>query len=151
MVAESASIQNRDGAKLLEEVLDALWRNFDYVGESRMRKAVAMGGNHQVLDRFDGEINVLGEVQTSQDQNGTAGVETGLSRWQDEHSTLWADIQDTPEGVRRVTMEDNDPAFAMPLKDYVIRALHQAQTVGLGPYWDKADQNTRQSLEKFLA
>jgi hypothetical protein len=31
------------GEKPLEVVLDALWRNFDYVGEVRMRKAVAMG------------------------------------------------------------------------------------------------------------
>jgi hypothetical protein len=31
------------GDKPLEVVLDALWRNFDYVGEPRMRKAVAMG------------------------------------------------------------------------------------------------------------
>ena len=43
MVAETAVRQRRDGRKVLEEVLDALWRNFDYVGSGRMRKAVAMG------------------------------------------------------------------------------------------------------------
>ncbi len=43
MVTETASRQRRDGHKVLEEVLDALWRNFDYVGDARIRKAVAMG------------------------------------------------------------------------------------------------------------
>jgi len=43
MVAETATRQGRDRHKVLEEVLDALWRNFDYVGDARMRKAVAMG------------------------------------------------------------------------------------------------------------
>ena len=42
IVAEVARRQNVDAYKMLEEVLDALWRNFDYVGETRMRKAVAM-------------------------------------------------------------------------------------------------------------
>jgi hypothetical protein len=43
MVAETARRGGRDGDKDLEVVLDAMWRNFDYVGEARMRKAVAMG------------------------------------------------------------------------------------------------------------
>jgi hypothetical protein len=82
MVAETARRNGRDGEKQLEEVLDALWRNFDYVGGPRERKAVAMGagallttvrptavryyqsegltmtkGNHHCLDRLDGEFS----------------------------------------------------------------------------------------------
>jgi hypothetical protein len=76
MVAESARRESKDGHMILEQVLDALWRNFDYVGEPIMRKAVAMGtgallttvsvfrnkadrlyqGNTQVLERLDGEF-----------------------------------------------------------------------------------------------
>nr|XP_031857373.1 uncharacterized protein CI109_007237 [Kwoniella shandongensis]KAA5524445.1 hypothetical protein CI109_007237 [Kwoniella shandongensis] len=160
MVGESARRQSKDGSKLLEEVLDALWRNFDYVGETRMRKAVAMGagallttGNHQVLDRFDGEfmnifLDVLGEVQISQED--PSGPETGLLPWQDEHSTIWTEIQDTPEGKRRLVLENADPAYAVPLKSYVVQVLTQSQAVGLGPYWDKADEGTKHSLQKFL-
>ncbi|OCF32339.1 hypothetical protein I316_06007 [Kwoniella heveanensis BCC8398] len=161
MVSESARMQNREDAKLLEEVLDALWRNFDYVGETRMRKAVAMGagallttGNRQVLDRFDGEflnifLDVLGEVQIAQDD--PTGTETGLRSWQDEHSTEWSELDGTPEGVRRTTLENSDPAYAVPLKGYVVQVLHQAHTVGLGPFWDKADAGAKHSLEKFLS
>jgi len=58
---------------------------------------------------------------------------------------------DTPEGKRRSTLEDNDPAFAVPLQGYIIDALTKAQHVGLGPYWDKADEGTKRSLEKFLS
>jgi hypothetical protein len=43
MVAENARRGGRDGEKDLGVVLDALWRNFDYVGDARSRKAVAMG------------------------------------------------------------------------------------------------------------
>jgi hypothetical protein len=43
MVDHAARVAGRDTHKALEEVLDAIWRNFDYVGEARMRKAVAMG------------------------------------------------------------------------------------------------------------
>jgi len=43
MVAEAARREGRDGHKMLEETLDAMWRNFDYVAEARGRKAVAMG------------------------------------------------------------------------------------------------------------
>jgi hypothetical protein len=43
MVAETARRGGRDEVKDLEIVLDAIWRNFDYVGEARMRKVVAMG------------------------------------------------------------------------------------------------------------
>jgi len=80
MVAESAKKVNIDGHQALEQVLDGLWRNFDYVGGARMRKAVAMGaaallttvcstsrtvnhadtrfqGTTQVLERFDGEFS----------------------------------------------------------------------------------------------
>ena len=43
MIAESARRASKSEERTLEEALDALWRNFDYVGEARMRKAVAMG------------------------------------------------------------------------------------------------------------
>ena len=43
MVAEAARRENKDGHKMLEEALDALWRNFDYVGDREGRKTVAMG------------------------------------------------------------------------------------------------------------
>lgn len=43
MVAECARREGRDGHKMLEETLDAIWRNFDYVADARGRKAVAMG------------------------------------------------------------------------------------------------------------
>jgi hypothetical protein len=66
MIAETARRTNRDGDKVLDEALDALWRNFDYVADARMRKAVAMGagallttGNHHCLDRLDGEFSRL--------------------------------------------------------------------------------------------
>ncbi|WWD16828.1 hypothetical protein CI109_101260 [Kwoniella shandongensis] len=135
MVGESARRQSKDGSKLLEEVLDALWRNFDYVGETRMRKAVAMGA---------------GALLTTISQEDPSGPETGLLPWQDEHSTIWTEIQDTPEGKRRLVLENADPAYAVPLKSYVVQVLTQSQAVGLGPYWDKADEGTKHSLQKFL-
>lgn len=52
-----------DAEAVLEQVLDSFWRNFDYVGETRMRKAVAMAaatllttGHRQCLERLDGEF-----------------------------------------------------------------------------------------------
>ncbi|WVQ83491.1 hypothetical protein IAT38_005632 [Cryptococcus sp. DSM 104549] len=161
IVGQAAGAAGGDAGKALEEVLDALWRNFDYVGETRMRKVVAMGagallttGNSQVQERFDGEfmnifLDVLGEVQLP-DSDPSAG-ETNMRPWRDEHSMTWADIQDTPEGTRRLTLEDTDPAYAVPLKAYVVQTLTQASAVGLGPYWEKADEGTKRSLEKFLA
>ncbi|WWC68913.1 uncharacterized protein I206_102849 [Kwoniella pini CBS 10737] len=165
MVAESARMQSKEGAKLLEEVLDALWRNFDYVGETRMRKAVAMGAGAlltTVSAIYDDQANVTrvttmsstdlmanSVIQVAQDDPN--GIETGLRPWQDEHSTQWSDIQYTPEGQRRVTLEDSDPAYSVPLKGYVMQVLNQAHAVGLGPFWEKADEGTRRSLEKFLS
>lgn len=65
MVEESATIQSQDVHKLLEEILDAVWRNFDYVGGTRLRKVVAMGvgnllltGNQQVMERLDGDFSM---------------------------------------------------------------------------------------------
>ena len=43
MVAEAARREGKDGHKVLEEVLDTMWRNFDYVGDREGRKTVAMG------------------------------------------------------------------------------------------------------------
>lgn len=64
LVAEQARQSSRDGHKLLEEALDSMWRNFDYVGETRARKAVAMAagsllttGHTQALERLDGEFS----------------------------------------------------------------------------------------------
>ena len=42
MVQEASTRQNRPFDKQFDECLDAMWRNFDYVGDTRMRKAVAM-------------------------------------------------------------------------------------------------------------
>lgn len=57
----------------------------------------------------------------------------------------------TPEGARRLQLEDNDPAYAVPIKSYIIGCLQRTQAVGLGPYWEKADEGARKSLEKFLS
>ncbi|WVO14781.1 hypothetical protein L204_102419 [Cryptococcus depauperatus] len=161
MIQESAKLQNKDSCKLLEEALDAIWRNFDYVGDIRMRKAVAMGvgnllltGNQQALERFDGEfmnifLDVLGEVQPLGDS--FENKESGLMPWSDEHRLQWADIQNAPEGHRRTRLEDSDPAFAVPLRTFIIQILNQAMQFGLGPYWDKANEDTKRSLEKFLS
>ncbi|KIR27025.1 hypothetical protein I307_04854 [Cryptococcus deuterogattii 99/473] len=160
MVEESATIQSQDVHKLLEEILDAVWRNFDYVGDTRLRKVVAMGvgnllltGNQQVMERLDGDfmnifLDVLGEVQQSEGR--LSGQETGLVPWKDNNSTLWTEIENTPEGQRRLSLEDNDPAYTVPLKDFILQLLKQASSVGLNPYWEKADAGTKQSLEKFL-
>ena len=43
MVEESARREGKNGHQVLEETLDALWRNFDYVGDAPGRKTVAMG------------------------------------------------------------------------------------------------------------
>lgn len=60
---EQARRSGKDAHKQLEEVFDAMWRNFDYVGGSRSRKLVAMGagtllttGHQQALERLDGEF-----------------------------------------------------------------------------------------------
>lgn len=94
-------------------------------------------------------LDVLGEVQASHEQPDK--TEAAVKPWKDEHSTQWADIDGTPEGVRRVTLEDNDPAYAVSLKAYVIDCLQRAQGVGLGAYWQKADEGARKSLERFLS
>nr|ODN85642.1 hypothetical protein L203_04892 [Cryptococcus depauperatus CBS 7841] len=169
MIQESAKLQNKNSCKLLEEALDAIWRNFDYVGDTRMRKAVAMGvgnllltGNQQALERFDGEfmnifLDVLGEVQPLGDsfENKEHVDSFGLMPWSDEHRLQWADIQSklhhAPEGHRRTRLEDSDPAFAVPLRTFIIQILNQAMQFGLGPYWDKANEDTKRSLEKFLS
>lgn len=57
---------------------------------------------------------------------------------------------DTPEGQRRLSLEDNDPAYTVSLKDFILQLLNQASSVGLNPYWEKADAGTKRSLEKFL-
>lgn len=57
----------------------------------------------------------------------------------------------SPEAARREQLEKHDPAFAAPVKVYIIDCLQRAQSVGLGPYWEKADEGARKSLEKFLA
>ncbi|ODO04862.1 hypothetical protein I350_05472 [Cryptococcus amylolentus CBS 6273] len=168
MVADAAAMEHKDPHQLLDEVLDAIWRNFDYVGGTKMRKAVAMGvgslllsGNQQVMGRFDGEISntsltlpsivnifldVLGETQ-----NNEAEGENGLLCWGDEHAIVWSDMQATPEGARRTAIESKDPAYAVPLKSFIIGTMTQGMTIGLLPYWEKADEGTKHSLEKFLA
>ena len=68
MVSESARRSNRPGEKVLEETLDAFWRNFDYVGDPRMRRAVAMAAgqllttvSHSCQFRSATESLVLGQ------------------------------------------------------------------------------------------
>ena len=125
-------------------------------------------------------LDVLGEVQAgSDDQSGKeCGLylslvspcaddgRTVVKSWRDEHSVQWSDIDGgsrfeyvacpvlmagTPEGLRRTQLEDSDPAYAVPLRGYVVDVLTRAQAVGLGPYWAKADAGAKHSLEKFLA
>ncbi|WVQ77454.1 hypothetical protein IAR50_007140 [Cryptococcus sp. DSM 104548] len=157
IVADAAAMEQKDPHQLLDEVLDAIWRNFDYVGGTKMRKAVAMGvgslllsGNQQVMERFDGEImniflDVLGETQSDEAEGN------GVLSWGDEHAVVWSDMQGTPEGVRRIAVESKDPAYAAPLKPFIIQTVTQGMTMGLLPYWEKADEGTKNSLEKFLA
>jgi len=158
-VAEQARRNNRDERKQLEEVLDAVWRNFDYVGGARERKAVAMGsgallttGHPESLERLDGEVinmflDVLGELAPAD----VGGPETTVNHWKDDNGLVWTDIERTPEGPRRLALEDADPAYAVPLRSFIVDVLTRAQAVGLGPYWDKADSGAKNSLEKFLA
>lgn len=74
-----------------------------------------------------------------------------MNHWKDDNSTHWGEIEHTPEGARRRAFEDADPAWAVPLRGFVMDALTAAQGRGLGPYWEKADAGARHSLEKFLA
>lgn len=76
---------------------------------------------------------------------------SAVRAWKDDHQVVWASIENTPEGARRSNLEDHDPAYAMPLKQFIIDTLHRASAVGMGPYWEKADEATKRSLEKFLS
>jgi hypothetical protein len=62
-----------------------------------------------------------------------------------------ADCPGTAELSRRVQQRLHDPIYIIPLKSHIIDCLTRAQSVGLGPYWEKADQGARRSLEKFLS
>jgi uncharacterized protein (DUF736 family) len=158
-VAEQARRNHRDERKQLEEVLDAVWRNFDYVGGARERKTVAMGsgallttGHPEALERLNGEIlnmflDVLGELQPAE---SGSGPEVAVTHWKDDNGIVWSDIERTPEGSRRLALEDADPAFAVPLRAYIVDVLTRSQSVGVGAYWEKADAGARSSLEKFL-
>jgi len=87
-------------------------------------------------------------------ESGCSDVADGrnaVQPWQNDNSTEWAEIDGTPEGQRRLALEEADPAYAIPLKAYIIDCLTRAQAVGMGPYWDKADQGARHSLERFLS
>ncbi|KAL7423456.1 hypothetical protein Q5752_001036 [Cryptotrichosporon argae] len=161
LAAETARRQGRAPDAVLDEVLDAVWRNFDYVSEPRKRKVVAMGvgallttGNRLCLERLDGEflnifLDVLGELQPAADD--PSGATSALRSWAEDYPTAAAEIEHKPEGARRAALEAADPAMAVPLKGYVVDVLNRAQAVGLGEYWAKADAGARHSLEKFLA
>ncbi|WOO78855.1 Importin-11 [Vanrija pseudolonga] len=163
LASEQARISHRDGHKLLEEVFDAMWRNFDYVAESRNKKTIAMGagallttGHTQALERLDGEfmnifLDVLGDLSPVQDDGSLGQGEASINHWKNDNPTQWGEIEHTPEGSRRSTLEDADPAFHIPLRSYVVDVLTRAQAVGLGPYWDRADAGAKNSLQKFLA
>lgn len=162
-VGEQARRNSRDERKLLEEVLDALWRNFDYVGGARSRKTVAMGagalvttGHPEALERLDGEVmnmwlDVLGELAPTDAVPGSGAAEVAVNHWKDDHGIAWSDIERSLEGARRRALEDADPAYAVPLRAFIVDVLTRSQAVGLGPYWDKADAGAKHSLEKFLA
>lgn len=104
-------------------------------------------------------LDVLGELQPT-DGNGPeyvqldtvlADIRKSVNHWSADHSVMWGDIEHTPEGARRKALEDSDPAYAVPLRGFVVDVLTRAHAVGLGPYWDKADAGTKNSLQKFLA
>jgi hypothetical protein len=90
-------------------------------------------------------LDVLGEDQSAADG------ETPHRSWKTDHPTEFGNIENTPEASRRLALEDNDIAYTIPLKRYVMEVLQRAHGVGLGPYWDKADEGTKRSLEKFLS
>lgn len=93
-------------------------------------------------------LDVLGEVQAPSEDPSS---ETGVRHWKDDHPTQWSEIEGSLEQQRRVALEDADPAYSVPLKGYVVEVMRRGGEVGLGPYWDKADEGTKRSLEKFLA
>lgn len=74
-----------------------------------------------------------------------------VNHWKDDNSTVWCDIDGTPEGARRLALEDSDPAYGVPLRGYIVDVLTRSQNAGLGPYWEKADAGAKNSLQKFLA
>lgn len=92
-------------------------------------------------------LDVLGELQPPT----PSAPENPVNHWKDDHRAAWEEIQSAPEGQRRLELGNADPAFATPLRGFVIDVLTRAQGVGLGPYWDRADAGAKSSLEKFLA
>ncbi|RXK35686.1 hypothetical protein M231_07059 [Tremella mesenterica] len=159
MVAESARRESKDGAKVLEETLDALWRNFDYVGGARERKVVAMGagallstGHSQCLERISGEfmnmfIDVLAELHPP--ESDSVGQEIGVRSWMEEESERWSEIEGHPEGDRRRQLEESDLAYRIPLRAYIIDVFNR--TPDIGPYWAKADPEAVQTLGKYIS
>ena len=93
-------------------------------------------------------LDVLGEIQAPSD---TPTAETGVRHWKDDHQTEWAELEGSAEQSRRAALEDADPAYGVPLKSYIVEVMNRGGAVGLGGYWDKADEGTKRSLEKFLA
>lgn len=93
-------------------------------------------------------LDVLGEVQAPSD---TPSAETGVRHWRDDHQTQWSELEGSLEQTRRSALEDADPAYSVPLKQYIVEVMQRGGQVGLGVYWDKADEGTKRSLEKFLA
>jgi hypothetical protein len=92
-------------------------------------------------------LDVLGEVQAPSEDPSS---ETGVRHWKDDQPTQWSEIEGSLEQQRRIALEDADPAYSVPLKSYVVEVMRRGGEVGLGPYWDKADEGTKRSLEKFL-
>ena len=93
-------------------------------------------------------LDVLGEVQAPSE---TPSAETGVRHWKDDHQTEWAELEGSPEQARREGLESADPAFGVPLKQYIVEVMRRGGEVGLGAYWDRADEGTKRSLEKFLS
>jgi hypothetical protein len=63
---------------------------------------------------------------------------------------LWHDIEGTPEGARRESLEGQDIVYSRPLTQYLSEKLGQAQAVGMQPYWQKLDPDVKKQLEKLL-
>ena len=72
MIGEAEKRQSAASEKLLEECLDAVWRNFDYVGDTRMRKAVGMAAGRlltTVITHFDGDGELRAHHASGPGQN----------------------------------------------------------------------------------
>lgn len=161
LVQHVASVKGQPAEKQLETTFDAMWRAFDYLSEPSTRKAVAMAvaallplGIPQVFDRLDGEfvniwMDVLGELKETAVE-GENGFEI-MRHWKDDHAVAFLELQNTQELVRREQLEKSDPIYTQHLATFVSSQLAAGQNVGMGPYWQKLDEDVKRQLQKLLA